>query len=60
VDKKSRVILRIALDTPLRRVFDYLPPAGAAGTDSPPAPGVRVRVPFGRRQVVGILMEVAD
>ena len=60
MDKKTRVILRIALDTPLRRVFDYLPPADAAGTDSPPTPGVRVRVPFGRRQVVGILVEVAD
>jgi primosomal protein N' (replication factor Y) len=52
------VILRIALDTPLRRVFDYLPPA--AGTDPVARPGVRVRVPFGRRQVVGILVEVAD
>ena len=60
MDKKTRVILRIALDTPLRRVFDYLPPAGGAGADSPPAPGVRIRVPFGRRQIVGILVEVAD
>jgi primosomal protein N' (replication factor Y) len=51
------VILRIALDTPLRRVFDYLPPA--AGTDPAASPGVRVRVPFGRRQVVGILVEIA-
>jgi primosomal protein N' (replication factor Y) len=57
VDKRRLVILRIALDTPLRRVFDYLPPA--AGPDSVANPGVRVRVPFGRRQVVGILVEVA-
>jgi primosomal protein N' (replication factor Y) len=57
VDKRRQVILRIALDTPLRRVFDYLPPA--AGTDSAASPGVRVRVPFGRRQVVGVLVEVA-
>jgi len=50
------VILRIALDTPLRRVFDYLPPVQAL-----PArlhPGVRVRVPFGRRQIVGVLVEI--
>ena len=60
MDKKTGVILRIALDTPLRRVFDYLPPAGGAGGDPAPCPGVRVRVPFGRRQMVGILMEVAD
>jgi primosomal protein N' (replication factor Y) len=51
------VILRVALDTPLRRVFDYLAPAALPAT---PAPGVRVRVPFGRRQAVGILMEVAE
>ena len=51
------MILRVALDTPLRRVFDYLPPA--AGADPVASPGVRVRVPFGRRQMVGILVEVA-
>ena len=33
------------------------PPAGADSRS--PNPGVRVRVPFGRRQVVGILVEVA-
>jgi primosomal protein N' (replication factor Y) len=55
------VILRVALDTPLRRVFDYLPPAsGGGGADTSPSPGVRVRVPFGRRQVLGILVEVAE
>jgi primosomal protein N' (replication factor Y) len=43
----------------LRRVFDYLPPAAGAGGDPTPCPGVRVRVPFGRRQLVGILVEVA-
>ncbi len=50
------VILRIALPVPLRRLFDYLPPAG-----SDPAslqPGVRVRVPFGRQQLTGVLVEV--
>ncbi|HEX4152890.1 MAG TPA: primosomal protein N' [Steroidobacteraceae bacterium] len=53
------MILRIALDTPLRRVFDYLPPAGLDEAAPPPRPGVRVRVPFGRRHTVGILTEVA-
>jgi primosomal protein N' (replication factor Y) (superfamily II helicase) len=60
VDKKI-MILQIALDTPLRRVFDYLPPAEFAGQGAHEAPplGVRVRVPFGRRQLVGILVGVA-
>lgn len=51
-------VFRVALDTPLRRLFDYLPPA--AGPDSPPLePGMRVRVPFGRQRLVGIVMEQA-
>jgi primosomal protein N' (replication factor Y) len=56
------MILHIAVDTPLRRVFDYRPPAEFAGQGSHEAPplGVRVRVPFGRRQLVGILVGVAS
>jgi primosomal protein N' (replication factor Y) (superfamily II helicase) len=56
------MILQIALDTPLRRVFDYRPPAEFAGQGAHEAPplGVRVRVPFGRRQLVGILVGVAS
>ncbi|MGO9512043.1 MAG: primosomal protein N' [Steroidobacteraceae bacterium] len=52
------MILQIALDTPLRRAFDYLPPAGLGNTTAPARlePGVRVRVPFGRRHLIGILL----
>ena len=55
------MILQIALDTPLRRVFDYRAPASLVdvGADGAPALGVRVRVPFGRQQLVGILVGVA-
>jgi primosomal protein N' (replication factor Y) (superfamily II helicase) len=55
------MILRIALDTPLRRVFDYRPPTELAGLAprAVPRPGVRVRVPFGRQQLIGILVGVA-
>lgn len=50
----SLKILRIALPVPLRKWFDYLP---AADTDlSSLKPGLRVRVPFQRRQLVGIFM----
>ncbi|HJS21846.1 MAG TPA: primosomal protein N' [Steroidobacteraceae bacterium] len=50
-------ILRIALDVPLRRAFEFLAPDGC----DPAAlhAGVRVRVPFGRRRLVGVLIEVA-
>jgi primosomal protein N' (replication factor Y) len=50
-------ILRVAVPSPLRQLFDYLPPAGAPHALHP---GVRLRVPFGRRDVVGVLMAVAD
>ncbi|MBC8027295.1 MAG: primosomal protein N', partial [Steroidobacteraceae bacterium] len=45
-------ILRIALDTPLRRLFDYLPPRDVGRA---PDLGVRVRVPFGRQSLVGVV-----
>ncbi len=45
--------LRIALATPLRRLFTYLPPANTRA-DSIGA-GQRVRVPFGNRQRVGLV-----
>ncbi|WP_370280541.1 primosomal protein N' [Pontibacterium sp.] len=52
------VVLRLALPTPMRRLFDYLPPAGIDCTFL--KPGVRLRVPFGNRQLVGLLIEVSD
>jgi primosomal protein N' (replication factor Y) len=52
-------MFRVALDTPLRRLFDYLPPA-LPGDASAPEPGMRVRVPFGRQRLVGIVMETGD
>jgi primosomal protein N' (replication factor Y) len=56
------LILQIALDTPLRRVFDYRAPAGLSniGPAGSPRLGVRVRVPFGRQQLIGILVGVAS
>jgi primosomal protein N' (replication factor Y) (superfamily II helicase) len=47
-------VLGIAIPSPLRRLFDYRP-----CREGPPdgwRPGLRVRVPFGRRQVVGVVM----
>ncbi len=46
-------ILRIAVPSPLRRCFDYLP-LERKGTL--PQVGVRIRVPFGKRTVTGILL----
>jgi len=49
-------VLAIAVDAPLRRLFDYLAPAGM--DTSKLEPGVRLWVPFGRRRTVGVLVEV--
>ncbi len=51
-------ILRLALPSPLRRLFDYRAPAGLHRADL--QPGMRLRVPFGRREMIGILVEVTD
>ena len=49
-------VLRVALDTPLRRLFDYLEPeAGGAAI----VPGMRVRVPFGRQRLTGLVIASA-
>ena len=54
----SELYLRIALPSPLRRLFDYRAPTQVAAAVW--QPGVRVRVPFGRREMVGILVETAS
>tara|TARA_R110000824_G_scaffold50061_2_gene140164 strand:- start:5410 stop:7692 length:2283 start_codon:yes stop_codon:yes gene_type:complete len=43
---------RIALNRPLRRLFDYIVPEGLAVT-----PGQRVKIPFGRQQAIGLVVE---
>jgi len=51
----NKSVLRVAINAPLSRLFDYLPPAAGL-----PAPGCRVLVPFGRRKQVGLVMEATD
>jgi primosomal protein N' (replication factor Y) len=45
-------VLKVAINVPLSRLFDYLPP----DTGRCPPPGARVRVPFGRRRQVGLVV----
>jgi primosomal protein N' (replication factor Y) len=49
-------ILEIALATPLRQIFDYLPPKASDGGEL--SPGMRLEVPFGRRHAVGLLLAI--
>jgi len=48
------VILRVALDLPLPKLFDYRS-ENATRADI----GYRVRVPFGKRRLVGVIVDVA-
>lgn len=52
----NKVIYQVAVPSPLRRLFDYLPPEGHR-TVIPP--GTRVRVPFGRRELTGWVIEAS-
>ena len=49
-------LLRVALPVPLPRLFDYLPPDGHAPSQADV--GRRVKVPFGSRELTGIVAEV--
>src|SRR3569623_237243 len=50
------IVLQLAVPTPLYASFDYLLPAGC--NPAVLQPGMRLRLPFGRSQVVGILLAV--
>ena len=46
---------QVAIDTPLRRLFDY-----RLSDDAAAPPGVRVRVPFGRQRMVGVVVSHSE
>ena len=50
-------VVQVAVPTPLRRVFDYLPARGRRTEDY--LVGTRVRVPFGRQQLVGVVTGIS-
>lgn len=52
VPPRTECILQVAVPTPLRRQFDYLP----AADGTLPQPGSRVQVPFGRGTKVGLVL----
>jgi primosomal protein N' (replication factor Y) len=52
------MIVSVAVDTPLRRTFDYKVPSSLS--ESPLVPGQRVLIPFGRRRVVGVVIQCRE
>ena len=55
--KPAPTVLRVAVATPLRRTFDYLPPGDVDIAKL--KPGIRLRLPFGRSEVIGVLLEIS-
>lgn len=54
--RMKAAVLRVAVPAPLRRCFDYAIPE----TTFDLCRGMRVRVPFGRREIVGFLIGIAE
>ena len=56
------LILQIAIPVPLRRSFDYLPPKNypVEKLEQQLQPGMRIKVPFGRQQMIGVLLNTTD
>ncbi|MGI9283839.1 MAG: primosomal protein N' [Pseudomonadales bacterium] len=55
----SDIICCIAVPTPLNRLFDYLPPKHMSTAEQQHLQvGQRLRVPFGRRYITGLLLAV--
>ncbi len=54
--KMPRPVVRVAVPSPLRRVFDYWAPGGQA----PPGAGMRVTIPFGKTRRIGVVLGVAE
>ena len=52
---RSQPIYQVAVPAPLYRLFDYLAPSEVGV----PAVGARVRVPFGKRELVGVVLGTA-
>jgi len=54
----NRPILSVCVATPLRKTFDYIPPdeLPMAGLQK----GLRVRVPFQNRELIGVIMDVME
>ena len=56
IPSSQQAVLKVAVNVPLSREFDYLPPTGVPL----PAPGCRVLVQFGPRRQVGLVLAHAD
>lgn len=55
-----KTIVRVAVPSPPRRLFDYKVKDNCAFVPNSLVAGMRVSVPFGRRQIIGIIIEITN
>lgn len=55
----DQLVIQVAVPKPLRQVFDYLAPK-LVTTNTPIQIGMRVRVPFARQQLVGVVLNTGQ
>lgn len=53
---ETTLFISVAAPVPLAKSFDYLPPKD--WNNIAPAPGARVLIPFGRRQMIGVVLDI--
>ena len=59
-ERGAMSVLRLAIPSPLRRLFDYLPPEGMSEAEvAALSPGQRLSVPFGTRNVTAFNVTIA-
>jgi primosomal protein N' (replication factor Y) (superfamily II helicase) len=57
--QQQSLILRVAINAPVRKLFDYLPPPDI--NTRVLVPGIRLRIPFGKsREKVGLLVDIRN
>ena len=54
----KKTILKIALPSPLRTLFDYLLPEALLNDTATLKPGYRVEVPFGKQRLTGLIIAI--
>lgn len=59
-EKYQGLILRVAIPSPMRTYFDYLPPKETSSKTGSLMPGSRVLVPFGKRNILGFVLAHAN
>ena len=60
--KNQKPILKVAVPTPQRQLFDYVIPDELIKCDStePFIPGCRVLIPFGNRDLIGLIVKISQ